>query len=368
MAADFAFKSFYNTIMKLIILSLSICFLAIDLSCSSSRLSRIEEILKPFRLSGKPGGAVMILRQGTVLYESVFGTANMEDGALNTLTTNFRLASVTKQFTAMAVMMLAERGKLFLQQSLSDFFPEFAPVGGRITLQHLLTHTSGITAYEDVMPESTTVPLLDKDVLRLLKDIDSTHAAPGSKFSYSNSGFALLALVVERVSGMSFARYLRENIFLPLGMNSTVAYERGISEVHQRAYGYSSDTAKPGDFVRTDQSLTSSVLGDGGVYSSVDDLRKWDAALAAGSLVAAKTLKDILSHHATIEDGKTWYGYGWYIGSIDGVPAYYHGGSTVGFRTFILRIPDRSLTVILLFNRSDVNPEEIGWSLAGQYL
>jgi CubicO group peptidase (beta-lactamase class C family) len=351
-----------------ICLALGLFFSMAGLSCSASIGTQADRILQPFKLSDGPGGAVMVVRQDSVVFAEAFGKSEVETGAVNTLTTNFRLASVTKQFTAMAVMMLAERGKMSLDQHLSDFFPEFAPVGRRITVKHLLTHTSGLVAYEDVMPESTTVPLLDEDVLRLLKNIDSTGTVPGSAFVYSNSGFSLLALIVERVSGMSFARFLKENIFLPAGMNNTVAYERGISEVVQRAYGYSADTIHPGRFERTDQSLTSSVLGDGGVYSSVEDMRKWARALARGTLVSAKTMTAILSRNVTVEEGKTWYGYGWMIKSMDGVPVYFHSGSTVGFRTMILRIPERSLTVIALFNRSDMRAEEIGWDLAELYL
>ncbi len=343
----------------------TVTFLAVVLvSCSSLHPGEHDDILEPYCLTDGPGGAVMVLRHDSVLYAKAFGRADIEAGTEITLSTNFRLASVTKQFTAMAVMILVERGKVSLDQTPADFFPGFAPVGRTITLKHLLTHTSGILAYEDVMPGSTTVPLLDRDVLQILKDIDSTYHRPGSAFRYSNSGYALLALVVEKVSGVSFARFLKENIFLPLGMNNTVAYERGISEVSTRAYGYSVDTARADRFVRTDQSMTSSVLGDGGVYSSVNDLRKWNAALTAGSLVREKTLQEMLSRSAVIDTGITWYGYGWYNRSMDGVPIYYHGGSTVGFRTFIVRIPERFLTVIGLFNRSDVNAGEICTKLA----
>lgn len=338
------------------------------LSCSLSHRKTSDKILEPYVVTDGPGGAVMVLRQDSVLYTRVFGKADGESGTPITLSTNFRLASVTKQFTAMAIMILVERGKVSLEQTLTDFFPDFAPVGRRITLKHLLTHTSGLVAYEDVMPESTTVPLLDRDVLRILKNIDSTYSPPGSTFRYSNSGYALLALVVEKASGVSFARFLKENIFLPLEMRNTVAYERGISEVPHRAYGYSADTGKAGRFEPTDQSMTSSVLGDGGVYSSISDLRKWDAAFTACSLVREKTLQEMLSRSAVIDTGRTWYGYGWYNGSMDGVPMYYHGGSTVGFRTSIVRIPERFLTVIVLFNRSDVNAEEICTKLARFHL
>ena len=352
-----------KTILYILCMSLS----TFVLSCSSSSARRGDEALKYLRTANGPGGTVMVIQHGKVLYSEAFGKADVEAGREITLATNFRLASVTKQFTAMAVLMLADRSKLSLDQTVSEFFPEFAPVGKTITVRHLLTHTSGLVEYEDVMPESTNTPLLDQDVLRLIKDTDSTHFAPGTRFEYSNSGFALLALIVEKASGRSFARFLKENIFAPLGMNATLAYEKGITEVSDRAYGYSPDTIHAGKFERTDQSLTSAVLGDGGIYSSVNDLRKWDEALKAGTLVSKKTMEEILAHQATVEEGKTWYGYGWFIGSIDGVPAYYHGGTTVGFRTFILRIPDTSLTVITLFNRADAGAEEIARQLAKEY-
>lgn len=338
------------------------------LSCSPSPRSQSESLLEPYQTQDGPGGAVMVVRHDSVLYAKSFGRANIETAAPITFATNFRLASVTKQFTAMAVMILVERGKVSLDQELTDFFPDFAPVGRSITLKHLLTHTSGLVAYEDVMPESTTVPLRDRDVLQLLRNIDSTYHYPGSTYRYSNSGYALLTLVVEKVSGVSFARFLNENIFLPLGMNNTVAYEQGISEVSNRAYGYSVDIDKAGRFECADQSMTSSVLGDGGIYSSINDMRKWDAALTSGALVSKTTLQEMLSRSAVIDPGKTWYGYGWYNGSMDGVPMSYHGGSTVGFRTGIVRIPDRFLTVIVLFNRSDVHAEEISVKLARLHL
>jgi len=338
------------------------------LSCSPSPESRSDRLLEPFMTANGPGGAVIVTRHDSVLYERAFGMAEMESGTPNTLTTNFRLASVTKQFTAMAVMMLTERGQLSLDQTLTEFFPDFAPVGQKITLRHLLTHTSGLVDYEDVMPESTSVPLLDYDVLQLIKSIDSTYSPPGSAFRYSNSAYALLALIVEQASHESFAQFLEENIFLPSGMTNTLAFQRGISEVSQRAYGYSPDTLHAGQFARTDQSMTSSVLGDGGIYSSIIDMRKWEATLTAGSLVSPGTMKEVLSRNAVIKADTTWYGYGWYVEDMDGVPVFYHDGSTVGFRTSILRIPERSLTIIMLFNRSDAHTDPLRREIARIFL
>ena len=345
-----------------------ILFSLLALSCTPSRNSRVDTVLAPFFSPDGPGGTVMILQNDSVIYAKAFGLADLDHRTPVTLTTNFRLASVTKQFTAMAIMILADRGKLSLDQALTDFFPEFAPVGRTITLKHLLTHTSGILAYEDVIPDTTTVPLHDKDVLQLLAPLDSTYTKPGTTFRYSNSGYALLALVVEKVSGISFARFLKENIFLPLGMSNSVAYEPGVSEVPERAFGYSPDTSINTRFVRTDQSTTSSVLGDGGIYSSVSDMRKWAASFAAHPLVSPTTLRAVQSPAATIDSGKIWYGYGWFLDRIHDVPTIYHDGSTVGFRTAILRIPDRSLTIIMLFNRSDVDTESLRGALVQVYL
>ncbi len=352
--------------MKILLVGISgvVCLLA--LSCSSLRSG--ADVIFPFRAGSGPGASVMVIRSDSVVFAESFGCADVEAGVNITPATNFRLASVTKQFTAMSVMILAERGALSLNQTLQDFFPDVAPAARRITLRHLLTHTSGLIEYEDVMPDSTTVPVLDADVLRLLKGIDSTRFLPGTRFAYSNSAFALLALIVERASGMPFARFLEESIFRPLHMDASIAYERGKSVVANRAYGYSPDTLHPGSYVRTDQSMTSSVLGDGGIYSSVLDLSKWDEGLAACRLVPPARMSEVFAHQALTDDGKTWYGYGWFIGTVGGVEVFYHGGSTIGFRTCVLRMPSRSLTVLVLCNRSDIPAVDVARQLAQVYM
>src|ERR1051325_4820515 len=162
----------------------------------------------------------------------------------------------------MAIMMLSDRKLLSYDDPLTKFFPDFPPYGKQITVRHLLTHTAGMLAYEDLIPAGTVLLLKDRDVLNLLASQDHTYFAPGSEYRYSNSGYAHPALIVESVSGMRFAQFLRKNIFDPLDMNGSVAYEKGISTVARRAFGY---TAKGKSFQATDQSLTSSVLGDGGI-------------------------------------------------------------------------------------------------------
>jgi CubicO group peptidase (beta-lactamase class C family) len=249
----------------------------------------------------------------------------------------------------MAVLILAERKQLSLDERLTDVFPEFPAYGRQITLRHLLTHTSGLIDYEDIIPKGTTLPVLDRDVLRLLTQQDKTYFPPGAKYRYSNSAYALLALAVEARSGNTFARFLRDNIFLPLKMTHTLAYEQGLSVVPNRAYGYSA-TAR--GFLRTDQSLTSSVLGDGGIYSSVAELARWDQALYTDQLVSRKLLKLSFTPATPTDQPNTGYGFGWRIGEYRGVQEIWHSGESIGFTTRIARFPAKKFTVIILTNRN----------------
>lgn len=313
--------------------------------------AQLDAILKDYGRADAPGASVLVAQDGKVLYRKAFGLADLEERTPVTTATNFRLASVTKQFTATAVLLLAERGKLSLDDPLTRFFPGFAGAAHGVKVRHLLGHTSGLLDYEDLIRPGTTVPLKDRDVLDLVGRQDRLYFAPGSRFRYSNTGYALLALIVEKVSGRSFARFLEENIFDPLGMAGTVAHEEGISKVERRAYGYSE---KSGRFERTDQSLTSAVLGDGGIYSSVEDLWLWDQALYGTRLLPAETLAMAFQAGAPTSDQPgSGYGYGWYVASHRGTRKIWHYGETIGFSTYLARYPDRRLTIILLTNRND---------------
>jgi CubicO group peptidase (beta-lactamase class C family) len=173
---------------------------------------------------------------------------------------------------------------------------------------------------------------------------DSTYFEVGTDYRYSNTGYAILAMIVEKLSGQSFAKFLSVNIFDPLGMDSTVAYEKGISEVPQRAFGY---TAEDRTVILTDQSVTSAVLGDGGIYSSLEDLYKWDQALYTDTLISQMTLKLAFTPHLEI------YGFGWRIDEYKGHTRIHHTGSTKGFRNVIQRFPEDQFSIIILTNRND---------------
>jgi CubicO group peptidase (beta-lactamase class C family) len=328
---------------------------------------KIDALFREYDRPNTPGASVMILQHGKVLFAKGYGLADVEARIPCATNTNFRLASVTKQFTAMAVMLLAERKKLSLEETLPDFFPEFPEYGRHITVRHLLTHTSGLIDYEDIIPPGTTIPVLDRDVLRLLLQQHHAYFPAGSKFKYCNSAYALLALIIEARSGQTFADFLRQNIFAPLKMNQTLAYEQGSSTISNRAFGYSARANSAG-FDRTDQSLTSSVLGDGGIYSSVADLRKWDDVLYTTRLARRKTLAQIFTPGPETDHAGTRYAFGWYIGTYRGLEEIWHSGNSRGFSTRIARYPQKQFTVIILANRTDARLSEIPHQIADLFL
>jgi CubicO group peptidase (beta-lactamase class C family) len=332
-------------------LALIVAALFLAMSCDRTLDSRINRLFTRTVTTDSPGAVVAVLHRDSVVHVASFGIKDIRSGESITPTSNFRLASVTKQFTAMVAVMLVERGRVGLDEPITEFFPEFPEYGRQITVHHLLTHTSGLKDYEDLIPPETLVPLKDRDVLALLMQEREGDFPPGSLYRYSNSGYALLALIVEQATGQTFADFLHENIFTPLDMNATVAFEKGISTVPERAFGH---TLTDSGFTSTDQSITSSVLGDGGIYSSVVDLAKWDRTLHANQLVSEPTMDTILHPHVDTDDGKK-YGYGWFIGEWSGRKMVWHHGNTIGFRTAILRIPDIQLTVIVLANRNDID-------------
>jgi CubicO group peptidase (beta-lactamase class C family) len=342
---------------RIILLLCAFCFLSCaPYAWKDTLIHSVDLLFSEYTSSSGPGASVAIIKDGKLFYSNAYGMADLESRTPCTTRTNYRLASVTKQFTAMAVLELVDRRKLTLDSHLTDVLPGAPSYMHDVTIRHLLNHTSGIVDYEDLVPDNQTVQVLDKDVLRLLRSIDSVYFPPGAKFKYSNSGYSLLALVVESISGQSFAAFLKKNIFDPLGMNHTLAHQQGFSTVDHRAYGYSrTDTG----FVRTDQSVTSAVLGDGGIYSSVDDLFKWDQTLYTESLVRSD-LYDAAVTPARLNDGsRTTYGFGWFVEPYRNGIRFLHEGSTRGFRNAILRMPDKQLTVIILTNRNEGEPIQI---------
>lgn len=340
---------------------------------------QIDRIFNEFKSAGSPGAAVLVIKNGRMVFERGYGLADLRSRHRIDPHTNFRLASCTKQFTAMAIMLLARDGKLRYEDRLTDVFPDFPEYGKSITIRNLLNHTSGLLDYEDLMakPAAGTPPekipqIKDAGVLQLLEQQKTTKFPPGTKWDYSNSGYAVLAMVVEKVSGQPFGDFLHERIFAPLGMKQTVAYEKGKNTVANRAYGH---TQEGGAWHEMDQSPTSAVLGDGGIYSSLDDLAKWDWALAHYTLLSEAEMEPAIIP-VKVGDGSVRepdgtpaaYGFGWFLNAYQNRPRMWHYGETVGFRTTIQRLVEDKLTIIVLSNRDDVVPANLALKVADLFL
>ena len=306
---------------------------------------------------GAPGAAVLVVHDTTVTIRT-YGLANVETGAKVTPTSDFRLASLTKQFTATAILLLAKEGKLSLDDRLVEYVDGLPAYARVIKLRNVLSHTSGIWDYEDFVPD-TAPPMHDADVPALVAHADSLYFTPGTRYAYSNSGYALLALTVQRVSGMSFPAFLHDRIFAPLGMTRSVAHVEGNDTVPERAYG---SGQKDGKWIVTDQSNTSAVLGDGGVYTNVTDLGKWVRALWTAPLPGAELQREAWTPTTLVNGEPGPYGYGWFVDTDRGHRRLSHHGETRGFTNGYVMYPDDHVAVIVLTNRSGGTP----WVLAQQ--
>jgi CubicO group peptidase (beta-lactamase class C family) len=339
--------------------------------------AKIDAIFAGFKFNDAPGAGVVVIKEGKKVFQQGYGVAEIRTRAKIDEHTNFRLASVSKQFTAMAVMLLVRDGKLRYQDRLTQIFPNFAPYGNSITVRHLLNHTSGLLDYEDLMvgpygndAQANLKQIQDPEVLELLRKQAGTKFAPGSHWAYSNSGYVVLGQIVEKVSGQPFGNFLGDRIFSPLGMDHTIAYQRGKNDVPNRAYGYRKENFR---WNETDQSPTSATLGDGGIYSSLSDLAKWDAALQHHTLLSESEMQPATTPvevpGVQEPSGKpAAYGFGWFLNPYKGHRRMWHYGETVGFRTTIQRFPNDNLTIIVLCNRTDVVPKNLALKIADLFL
>ena len=294
-----------------------------------------------------------------------YGLADVERGVAITPATSFRLASVTKQFTAAAILTLVEGGQLSLDDRLDNVLPGVPAYAHEVRVRQLLAHTSGIPDYEPILGSDDGPQVKDRDVLALLHRASALYFAPGTSWRYSNSGYALLALIVERVSGETFAQYLRHRLFDRAGMPTAVAHEDGVDAVVNRAYGYSLLT---GVWRRTDQSRTSAVLGDGGIYASAEELAHWSSALDRSTVLTPPTFETATTPVRLSSGEPTLYGFGWFLDSVNGHRRQRHEGDSIGFRTAIQRYPGDGLTVVVLMNRGAAPVDALSDAVARIYL
>jgi CubicO group peptidase (beta-lactamase class C family) len=323
--------------------------LALQTAAAQSPVStRLDSFFRA-QPADRPGFALSIEKNGEVIYRNAAGLADLNTHTPLDSTSNFRMASVTKQFTAMGILLLERDGALTLDDPIGRWLPELpAALGNRILIRHLLTHSSGLPDYESQIPPTQTRQVLDEDVLHLIATRDSTYFTPGTRFRYSNSGFCLLALIIERVSHQPFAAFIRERIFLPLHMHNSMVYEPGCNIPH-RAMGYARDST--GAIKPSDQSVTSATKGDGGVYTSLIDYSKWTRALQQGSLLPLPAVfRRLRFQIANAHD--SYYAAGWFITGNSPV-VLFHSGSTCGFANFVLQIPGDEWSITYFSNLAD---------------
>jgi CubicO group peptidase (beta-lactamase class C family) len=328
---------------------------------------QVDAYLSQWDKKEMPGCAVGVVKDGKLIYKRGVGMANLTYDIPNSPTMLFEVASTSKPFTAMAVALLAERGKLSLDDDVRKYIPELPDYGDTITIRHLLHHTSGLREYEALIffgGRGNENAHSEKEVLNLIARQKNINFKPGAKYQYSNTGFLLLAVIVKRVSGKSLRAFADENMFKPLGMKSTLFRDDRTEVIKNRAAGY---ITGPGGRVRLRTSLDD-LVGDGGLLTNLEDLSLWVQNYFDPKVGSKETIR-MLTTAGTLNSGeKINYGFGQFHTVYRGLPVIKHSGNVSGFRAQIARYPEQNFAVIALSNNSAIFPAEIVAKVADIYL
>lgn len=346
-------------------LLLAVLFLSLSVPAFSQALTAefdklIQESFKP----GGPGASVLVAKKGQVIYHKAFGMANLElDVALRPEHV-FRIGSVTKQFTGAAIMQLAEQGKLSLQDDLTKFIPDYPTQGKKITVEHLLTHTSGIKSYTGMEEWTDEVRRKDFTVSALIDYFKNQPMdfEPGTKYEYNNSGYILLGYIIEKVSEQTYAEYVTEHFFKPLGMKNSW-YGDVAPVIKNRAAGYSqADVA--GTYSNAPYLSMTQPYAAGSLLSTVEDLYTWTKALHSGKVVKSESLKKMTTPYILSDGSNTHYGYGLQMGNLLGSPTVEHSGGINGFLSDLIYLPEEDVCVAILTNCDCQPPRDLTPKLA----
>jgi CubicO group peptidase (beta-lactamase class C family) len=326
---------------------------------SSSLDKLLENELKPMN----PGITVLIAKKGTVVYEKSFGSANIELNVPMKPQMVFNIGSITKQFTAVAILQLVEQGKISLQDSLQKYVSRFPSKGYKITIEHLLTHTSGIRDYLQINYQEPYMERRDFDPAALIDSFKTfpLQFEPGTKFRYSNSGYFLLGYIIEQVTGKSYQNYLQENIFTPLELFNTYTDDPW-AIIPNRVYGYKK---REGILEKADYWSATIAYGAGGIISNVKDLYKWHKGLYSYKILNRETLAKAFTSFKLQDGTATGYGYGWFLTSINGIRSIEHGGAITGFRSKEVYSPDEDIFIAVLSNSDNTLSDPLLVKIAG---
>lgn len=351
---------------KKILFTLIIIFIAISQSYADERTKEVDKLFAPWDKTTSPGAALAIIKDGEIIYKRGYGMAKLEDDLIMTPSKIFDIGSVSKQFTAACVAMLALEGKLSLDDHVRKYIPELPSYERPITLRHLIHHTSGLRDYNALLSLAGFRPDSDcpnvEEALEVICRQKRLNHPPGEEYSYTNTGYFLLGQIVERITGKSLNQLAKERIFEPLGMKNTFFQDNHNQIIKNRASGYSPE----GDGFRLDMSDWDEV-GDGNVYTTVEDLYLWDQAFYNYKL--GRDLMDLLHMQGVLNNGqKIDYAFGLVISNYRGLRTVSHSGSWAGFRASLIRFPEEKFSIICLSNLSTFNPSAISYKIADIYL
>ena len=324
----------------------------------------IDSIFSEWDKPNVPGCVLGIIRDGKLIYAKGYGMTNLEKNIPNDINSVFDIGSNSKQFTAACIVLLAEQGKLNIDNELSDFFPEFPDYGHQITIRHLLNHTSGIrndgTLAFLKSPNNNDIRT-DSAIIKLLVNQKELNFKPGDKYEYSNTGYWLLGQIVNKVSNIDLSDFARQEIFEPMGMNSTNFHRDHNHIVENQAYGYAPN--KSGGF-EIFMSTSIESIGGGGIFTNIEDIKKWDDAFYQSNILSKK-FWSIMLQRGVLNNGDTLdYACALIKGKYQGLNIIRHGGAFWGYRSDIVRFPDQRLTIVLFANRSDADPTKMCYKVA----
>ena len=340
----------------------------VNLSFGQTKQEEITKLLATYTDYKTFNGSVLVAENGKVIYKKGFGFANMEWDIPNGPDTKHRLGSVTKQFTGMLILQLAEQGKIDLQAPITTYLPDYPKANGdMITTHHLLTHTSGIpnyTSFPGFFANDSRDPYTPTEFVKTFSEMDLDFT-PGEKFSYSNSAYFLLGVLIEKISGKSYEQMLQDNIFTPLNMKDS-GFDHHDTILKNRATGYEKNGV---EFVNSKYLDMSIPYAAGSLYSTVEDLYVWDQALYTNTLLSKASMDLFFGEH--IKAGKGYYGYGWAVGTSaignteERVASHSHGGGINGFNTLITRAPSDKSLIVLLNNTGGAPLNDMANSIRG---
>lgn len=347
-----------NTTMKRLIILCLLLFMTIG-GYAQNENSRTDSLMSSIYKSGYPGAAIAVIKDGSVVFKRGYGVADLKSHMPITPSTNFNICSMTKQFTAYAILQLHREGTLSLDDKLSRFFPDFTPtVASIVSVRHLLTHSSGIMEHYSYVDRARYKEFWDKDVLKTLRSVDSVYFPAGSRYRYSNAAFCLLSLIIERLSGETYPAYICNHVFAPLNMVRSNVIQPDF-KISDRSFGYEceKDTFRISD---AKESLFFSTMGDGGVYTSINDYLRWITAIQQKRVLDPALVNEAQSAQFPIDTARNLsYGFGWFVAGSGDSKLVYHTGSNGGFRTIVLMKPSARYAVVIFSNRTGVDLEDL---------